>query len=317
MMEKELIQKILKGFARSPNQLNQAFESDAEILLFGDELWAVTTDDFSPEEDLFPSDDLHLLGWNLTVATLSDLLAVGADPRFFIHALCQPKSAEQILEGLAVGVSEALKQAECFLIGGDLGVAPTWRFCGTALGKIKSGRPLPRVLSANPQTLWVTGAFGDASIAALTGSAMPRFELRIDEMRRIRELATACTDTSGGLFRSFWDLLAVSPGCAIELNKDALPLATGVREILTSMKIAPEAALLSGAGEYELLFALPEGETADDVATCIGCVVPSKCNEVRIGRATMSAPPPDPRSVPDVETHIKEVIAVSEKLFHG
>jgi len=88
--ERELIEALTAGFAQAPEQLNTTHEADAEILRLGAELWAATVDDFSAEEDLFFDADPWLIGWNVVTATLSDLLCVGAVPRFFMPAVCIP-----------------------------------------------------------------------------------------------------------------------------------------------------------------------------------------------------------------------------------
>ena len=170
MTEYELIRAIAGRFARSPGQRNGLFESDAELVEIGGLLWALTLDEFSAEEDLLPAGDPEQLGWNLAVATLTDLLAVGARPQFFMQVLSLPQRVgRDFAEGIADGVRSALDEAGCALCGGDIGVAETWRFTGFAMGPVESTRPITRVLPPVEQRLWVTGDLGDANLAALCG----------------------------------------------------------------------------------------------------------------------------------------------------
>ncbi len=327
MNESDVVRDILYQCPTYPGQQNRPFTSDAELVPIGNDLWAVTTDDFSAEEDLFVFDTWRELGWTLTVATLSDLLAVGAEPLFFLHALSIPRDASREMpRQMSGGIRDALDAAGGYLLGGDIGSASPWRCCGTALGVV-AGEPLSREMPAEPQSVWVTGTLGDAAVAALTGAKTPAFELRINEARLIRANATACTDTSGGFFRSLWDLLQVSPQSLIELNRWNIPVDETAESVLKQKGLPPAGALLAGAGEYELLFTLPHAASAQVTneltaagCTCIGQTTPSQTSEVRIRHGedhvtVMSEPPPDPRAVLDVDTHINEVSRKARELF--
>ncbi len=326
MIEQDIIRVFAESAKRSPQQANQPFGSDAELVTIGGLLWGITVDGFTPEEDLFTSDDPHSLGSNLAVATLSDLLAVGAKPAWFLHDVSLPKSVDQsFVAGLAHGISSVLDEAGCILCGGDVGCSETWRYTGVAMGPIPNNKPLTRILPQEPQTLWVTGCLGDANLAAFTAGPTPRFELRLAESEAIRDSATACIDTSGGFFDSIWTLHILNPELGFEVDLDVLPLACGIREAAKAGGFPPEGALLGGAGEYELLFALPAGshEAAERMcglgATGVGSVRPDAEPGIRLrcGESTraMTEPPPDPREAATVRDHINEVMQMAVKLF--
>ncbi|MCX6344154.1 MAG: AIR synthase related protein [Armatimonadetes bacterium] len=321
MSEYDIIRSFSKAFARSPLQQNAIFSSDAELIHIGDQLWALTMDEFTPEEDLFTSDNPEMLGWNLAVATISDLFAVGAAPFWFMHAVSLPKSVdESFVSKLALGISNVLAKAECSLCGGDFGCADVWRFCGFAMGQVQGGKALTRLAPAEPQTLWVTGNLGDANLAALTNSPTPRFELRLTEAEFIRRHATACIDTSGGFFDALWLLHDQSPKLCFEIDLDRLPLAPDVIQTASSAGFPVEAALLGGAGEYELLFTLPEAVESPDIeATCVGKVHPSNNSGIFLSRngehTQMTDPPPCPRAAASAQQHIKEVMLMANRLF--
>jgi len=114
-----------------------------------------------PAEDLFTAEDPRRLGSSLVAATLSDLLAAGVEPRFFLDALGLPRdAAADFVDGLAAGIASALDAAGCALAGGDLGTAEPWRFTGFAMGPVASPAPLTRRLPRAPQTLWISGPLG-------------------------------------------------------------------------------------------------------------------------------------------------------------
>lgn len=330
MREYELIEKIAGFFPRSSTQLNKLFECDSEIIRIGDAVWALTMDEFSPEEDLFFFDNPEVLGNNLAVATLSDLFAAGAKPVNYMHTVVLPPKVDMgFVEALMEGIRLVLDEVNCFVFGGDLGNAKTWRYCGFAMGIVEDGIPLTHLISPAPQTLWVTGALGDANLAALQKTATPRFELRKEEAAIIKSCATSCIDTSGGLFDAIWLLHEQNPGITFDIQLQTIPYAEGIKTAAKSMSFPEEAALAAGAGEYELLFTVPERSPGTLIteleqmgATRIGTVFPDPKGAVlfqdRAGSTVeMTQPPPCPRGVDDMEKYVKEVIAVTRQLFAG
>lgn len=327
MNEQDLIRRIASQFPRSPLQSNALFGCDAEVLEMGGRQWCLTMDEFSPEEDLFTSGSPETLGANLAVATLSDLLACGAEPRFFMQSLVLPKNpAAGFVDGLAAGIKKVLGAAGCHLCGGDLGSARGWRFTGFAMGPA-AGVPLTHNLPGKDYTLWVTGRLGDANFAVLNELPTPSFELRLAESKVIRSLAAACIDTSGGLVDALWLLRGQNPDLRFELDLDRVPFSRGIPEFAETSGLPAGAFLLGGAGEYELLFALPAGLPAAQARKI------ERAGATRIGRAyrrgkpglgflrgglplsEMKAAPPDPREFPTIKKYTAAVLAASRELF--
>lgn len=325
MKEYDLIKHIMINFQRSPEQHNDLFECDAEIITIGNRKWGLSMDDFSPEEDLFTSEDPVLLGSNLIVATLSDLLAAGVEPRFFMQGLSLPRTFnEEFLEGLMEGIQTTLDKAGCFMCGGDIGTADPWRFCGLGIGPVISDKPLTHRMPMGPHTLWVTGPLGDANLAALQKAPTPGFELRLEEAKKIRRYATACIDTSGGFFDAVWVLKEQNPHMQFEIDLKKVPFAEGILEASNRLGFPHEAALLGGAGEYELLFAVPAVLAEEDLIsigmTQVGTVQKGDDRGVNLrfydgSIKTMLQPPPCPRGAVNVEGHIKSVMEMSFNLF--
>lgn len=287
---------------------------------------AVTVDDFSPEEDLFTCGDPAALGANLAVATLSDLLAVGAEPAFFLQTVVAPREADEaFMTGLACGVRAILAAAGCWLCGGDVGCGETWRFCGCAIGRVPCGRAVTRVLVPGEHTLWVTGSLGDANMAALGAQPTPPFELRLVESRLVRRYGSACIDTSGGFFEAVWQLASVNPSLAFEVDLGMVPTAPGLAELAAGAGMPAEAALMGGAGEYELLFAVPAAAPAAAVAelvragaTRVGTVRPSAEPGVAVlvdgRRRRMNAAPPCARGADSLDAYVAEVVRAAHQL---
>ncbi|MCX6827204.1 MAG: AIR synthase related protein [candidate division Zixibacteria bacterium] len=328
MNEYELIRKIASKFPRAKNQGNKIFGCDAELLKIDNQWWGLTIDEFSPEEDLFTSESPEVLGANLAVATLSDLMAARAKPEFFLQALSLPRNVEtSFIQGITSGIRQVLSEAGCFLCGGDTGNSESWRFCGFAMGKIVDNKPLTHRLFKTTQSLWVTGTLGDANFAALQKTPTPRFESRMKEVKFIWKYGTACIDTSGGLMDALWILHTQNPFLRFEIDLDAIPIAAGISDFSNTANIPREAFFLGGAGEYELLFAtsahlnkniLDELRTSN--ITKIGTSKPRSKpgvffirNEKIIGK--MKTAPPCPRKAKNVAEHIQEVLSMAQNIF--
>ncbi len=319
MTEYDFIRSITGKFQRDPQQHNALFESDAELIDIAGQTWAFTMDEFTPEEDLFTSDDPRQLGVNLVTATISDLLATGADPRFFMHTLALPTHADPAFaEQLTDGISATLEAARCFLIGGDIATCPTWRYTGFAAGPVAVLNPIMRRFGPASRQLWITGPVGDANVAALTHAPTPPLELRIPEATLIRPFATGGIDTSGGLMDALWCLLSVNPAWRIDLQCEKIPLADSVKIFAASTGASAYSAIVGGAGEYELLFATPalSDEQTHMLQSKGFTMIAEVSHSQKPGifahwesgphRQILQAPP-CPRSYPDLEPYIAAV----------
>jgi len=326
MDEYAFIKGLAAKFSRSRAQRNKLFECDSEILELGNSLWGLTMDEFSQAEDLFSSESPEKLGANLAVATLSDLLAAGATPAFFMQALVLPRDVDSAFaEGLAEGIARTLEKAGCHLCGGDLGTADAWRYTGFAMGPISSGKPLTRILPETEQRLFATGSIGDANLAAFTKGATPQFELRTAEGEFIRKSATGCIDTSGGLLDALWTLKILNPSLRFDVALERIPYCKGLESFSAATGIPKEAALLGGAGEYELLFcsgkdsaSIPDTLNVQE----IGGVAPSSKPGIFLkGKGDriveLASPLPCPRSFGGVDSYAQAIVSLACQLFGG
>ena len=330
MNEYETIAAIASRFRRSPEQLNAPFESDAEFIRVGGAVWGLTVDEFSEKEDLFTSADPDLLGANLAVATLSDLLAAGVEPRFMLHSISLPADVSaDFVSALCGGLSRILDSAGCAEVAPAQRTAGEWRYAGFAMGPLAARTPLKRVLPAVEQDLWISGALGHMNAAALTGAPTPALELRVNAAALAREAAVAGTDTSGGLADALWMMRRASPGMRLEVELPAIPYSEGVKQACAAIGAPPESALFGGAGEYELLFSFPAGDGGTLAAKCaragltrIGRAFPSNEAGVFFAAADaralpMTCPPPCPREARDAGQHALAAVAEAKRLLAG
>lgn len=268
--EKEMIELINKHMPRSTNQLNKLFEADSEILQFHGKRLLYTMDEFS-EEDLLRDKDPYVLGWNMAVGSISDILASGGTPKYYAHSLVIRNSwSQDYVSKLSQGISEVLKEVGAAFIGGDLGTSKTWRYTGSVIGDLE-GEPLLRSGAKVGDGIFVTGLIGGGNIEAalvlyaknpyikyLTGQWKNLFQLRNKEAELIKRHSCCCIDTSDGIFNA---LNSISEMSGTGFVVSDLPYVKNGVFLAKGLNLPEEVLFLGECGEYEMLFTLSkEGE---------------------------------------------------------
>lgn len=262
-LEKSLIKSINDVMPRSQLQLNNLFESDSEIVEFGGMKMLFTIDEFS-EEDMLREHDPFILGWNLTVGAISDILATGGRPVFYAHSMTIDKNwDEDYVKLFSEGIASALKEANTSFIGGDFGRSGTWRYTATVIGALE-GEPLLRSKAREGDSIFISGKVGTGNFEAfikmvsdrklagkLSRPIKNRFCLRLKEAELIRRYAGACIDTSDGVFNAINTICEMSK-TGYEV-RDLPYIKTGA--LAAKAFSMPKTLLFLGeCGEYELLF---------------------------------------------------------------
>ncbi len=241
------------------------YESDAEPVHLDAGDYLISTDEFS-SEDLFRERDLHALGWNIAAGALSDLLACGATPRYYLHALTAAKHWElPQIRRLARGMADALNACDARCIGGDTGLADEWRCTATVLGHA-DGRAMKRTGAVPGDGLFLTGPLGAGNVEAALTMAKPRgfarlaeprpwrIPVRLAESRLLTRYASACVDTSDGVCAALNTLADVNR-CGYAVAE--LPYCRAGQLLSALMSLPVELLFLGGCGEYELLCTVP------------------------------------------------------------
>lgn len=267
--EKSIINTMASLLPRSNEQLNKLFESDSEIISFHGKKLLFTVDDYS-REDRFRDHDPYNLGWNLTVATLSDILASGGVPRYYAHSVNYNDRiwTREYISNLSKGVADVLKSTGTYFIGGDTGTSEQWHYTGIAIGESES--PVTRVGMKPGDLILMTGQIGAGNLEAafslysnnpfLNGILKhykTRFPVRSREAVLIREFATSCIDSSDGVLNALITLSEIND-CGFELTHT--PYLSRGKAACKILSKPQELLLLGECGEYELVFTIPESD---------------------------------------------------------
>ena len=110
-----------------------------------------------------PGTDARRLGHKSLAVNLSDLAAMGADPRWFLLALALPEADEPWLAAFAAGMFALADAHRIELVGGDTTRGPR-TITITAIGTLPPGYALRRDAAVAGEDLWLSGATGEAAL---------------------------------------------------------------------------------------------------------------------------------------------------------
>ncbi|HEV2359035.1 MAG TPA: thiamine-phosphate kinase [bacterium] len=217
------------------------------------------------------------VGWRALAVNLSDIAAMGGEPRYALVSLLIPRpAATAALDGLYTGLAELARLHGVAVVGGNVSATSgPLAVDVTLLGDVEQA-VLRR--GARPgDGIWITGHTGkaaagrfvlehpDADVPARESlaAAYRRPSPRVAAGRVLGGLAraglvTAMIDTSDGTAS---DLLHLAEASRVGVWLDAarLPVPAGFAEAVRAAGVAAEVWTLGGGEDYELLITAPEG----------------------------------------------------------
>src|ERR1017187_7514405 len=141
MSEFDLIQRY---FTRATPGAELGVGDDAALLRVGSGMeLAVSTDMLVSGTHFLPDADPFLLGHKTLAVNLSDLAAMGAQPRWALLSLALPQADENWLQKFSAGFFALADHHGVELIGGDTTRGPL-NLCVTIMGEIPQGAALRR-----------------------------------------------------------------------------------------------------------------------------------------------------------------------------
>ena len=234
-------------------------------------------------DDLAPA----VVARRLVAVSLSDLAAMGAEPRYAFLALTMPESFAP--RPFFTALLDACDACGVSLAGGDLARGPVLAAAMTLSGQRLPGSRIVRRSAARPgDSIWVGGTVGESAagrrLVALgarpagRGTRLPAGFPSSDALRRAaaravrrhleprpqlglgrwlaRRRRAAAIDLSDGLAIDLHRLCRAS-GVGARIDLAQLPLAPEFERLATQVGRPPTPLALAGGEDYVLLFALP------------------------------------------------------------
>lgn len=266
MNEFDLIRRYFAELTatREAPGVNRGIGDDAAILEVppGHEL-VVTTDTLVAGRHFEAGADPAGIGWKALAVNLSDLAAMGAEPRWVTLALTIEQPDERWLAPFAAGFGELAALHRVSLVGGDTTQGPL-SLTVTAMGVVPAGTALRRDGALAGDRICVTGTLGDAALALRLGDELdaPALRARLDRPTprveagcALRGIAHAAIDLSDGLAGDLAHVLQAS-GVGARIEADRLP---GSRDFLRCLTADMSRVSLQAQGgdDYELCVCLP------------------------------------------------------------
>ncbi len=295
--ERALIERIRSRVPDAPPWVLLGMGDDAAVLEPARGELDVVTTDCQVEDIHFRRAwmSMHEIGRKALAVNVSDLAAMGAEPRAATLSLALPRVLTVADFDLLIdGFLSLAREVRVPLVGGNLAESPGPIVIDvTLIGSGRRRRLLTRSGGRAGHLLYVTGTLGRAAAEVeralrtleagtpspgalapcLRGPLSPASRLRCGVQVARNRAASACMDISDGLADAVSQLAAAS--------------GTGARIHSTQMPVDPVATLeqaLRGGEDYELLFAVPLRKRRGFEAiagrhagvTCVGELTPGR-----------------------------------------
>lgn len=275
MSEFDLIRKY---FTRPARHTKLSVGDDAALISVSKNMeLAISADMLVAGVHFFADCDAYQLGWKSLAVNVSDMAAMGANPKWTTLSIALPEANDSWLAEFSGGFFACADAFNVDLIGGDTTRGPL-AISVQIMGEVPDGKAIKRSGAMPGDEIWVSGTLGDAAMALAV--MQKRFDLSADEFCKITSalhmpqprvalglalhgLATSAIDISDGLLADLGHILEMSEvGATIFLKQ--LPISDTVcgRFQLEQVKKM----VLAGGDDYELCFTAPAEKHAEITA---------------------------------------------------
>jgi thiamine-monophosphate kinase len=229
---------------------------------------AISTDMLVSGTHFFPDTDPQKLGWKTLAVNISDLAAMGAQPRWATLSLALEQADPHWLSAFSQGFFRCAAQYGVELIGGDTTRGPL-NLSVSILGEVPRQQALRRDAAKVGDDIWVSGTLG----AAALGLAAVQKQVALSEIDHshclraletpqprvklglaLRDVAHAAIDISDGLLADLGHILERS-NIGATLHFDQIPCHPALSPFLEQPWARQ--CLLAGGDDYELCFTAP------------------------------------------------------------
>lgn len=274
MDEFQLIDHLQKRLGpKSPEDVVVGIGDDAAVLQVRQGEQVLLTTDSLVEDVHFATTTMSWfdVGYKAMAVSISDIAAMGGEPRHAVLSLVLPKDRLVLseLEQMYDGVSEICAQYKCFVVGGNVaaGKGPAV-ITSTVVGGVPAGTALLRSGARPGDVVFVTGAVGGSGAGLQYLQSARRIPgddaqvLRISHQRPkpqveagkiLRETgASSCNDISDGLASELNEIARAS-GVRLRIDKARVPILPAVRNFARMNGEDPLRYAFYGGEDYQLV----------------------------------------------------------------
>ena len=233
------------------------------------------------------------IGWKSLAVNISDMAAMGAQPKWMTLAIALPEQNSEWLSAFAKGFFTCAQEFGVDLIGGDTTRGPL-NIAVQIMGEVPTGKSLLRSGAQVGDDIWVSGFLGSAAlglahiqhkielpadVASICLSTLHHPQPRSALGLALLGVANSCIDVSDGLAGDLGHILRAS-GVGAELDLQAVPCIPFLSTALDLPMM--QLAVLAGGDDYELCFTAPTEQSAHIQSISASLGLPLTC----IGRIT-------------------------------
>jgi thiamine-monophosphate kinase len=285
LSETDLITALTREFGPAPSEVILGIGDDcAALALSGSDylLWTVDTLVEGVHFDLAYT-SLTQLGWKSLAVNLSDIAAMGGEPKHALLSLGWPPDRDrQAALAFAEGLAQAAREYGVAIIGGDTVASPPGLVITVTLtGSVPAAQMVRRSGAKAGDLIFVSGPLGEAATGLeilrqglalapdlkktlVEAHLLPRPQLAAGRVLAQGGLATALIDTSDGVATDLYHICQAS-GVGALLPAASVPISPRVQTAAPHLNRAPLSLALTGGEDYLLLFTSPP-ETAAHLA---------------------------------------------------
>lgn len=263
---------LISRKVRPPSAVRIGIGDDAAAFSWQSNCLALATTDMLLEGVHFDLSfcDPYRLGRKALAVNLSDIAAMGGNPRSFLLSLAiPPELSVDFLNDFSSGLLKIAEEFGVTLIGGDTCVSRSGLVIGITLYGEQEERKVTQRGTARPgESIFVTGYLGDSALGLKLlqegrrkGNVIDRHldpTPRVHEGVALAEAGLTCSmiDISDGLLADLGHITGKSAmGARVHLDK--IPLSREYSEHFGSESQERYSLALGGGEDYELLFTAP------------------------------------------------------------
>ena len=244
------------------------FENDAAYLNLINNKYkiAITTDTIIENVDFFKNDDPKSIAQKIMTVNLSDIYAMGANPKSYVMNLCLPSYIDNDwLDIFSKQLKKLQLQYGYYLLGGDLSKSNQLIISATFFGYIKKNLDVFQNKYEFNDDIWISGNIGESKI----GLEVLRKKILLDKNTKkyfinkylfptpcklgpkLAKYCSSMKDISDGLIGDLNKILNNKAGAIINIKN--IPLSIKANKIINSKNYINLENLLNAGDDYGLI----------------------------------------------------------------